>query len=253
MFRIDSAGATGDNKFVDGDEMVGVPSTVVTASWLNAVQEEICAVIEGASMVIDKPTGHQLLLAIKALTRAASPVGTVVSGYWTAAPTGTLALNGALCTRGAPFAALFAMASSSGLIASEAEWSAGQTGLFGAGDGSTTFRLPDLRGEFVRMLDAGRGVDTGRTLGSRQLDSIQNITGFFGVDDKTRGTGTGPFQNLGATTSAQAHAAGAPTKDTTSEGGDGISEYMSFDASRVVRTSAETRPRSVALLACIFY
>ena len=39
---------------------------------------------------------------------------------------------------------------------------------FGAGNGSTTFQLPDLRGEFVRGWDDGRGVDVGRKLGSFQ-------------------------------------------------------------------------------------
>lgn len=35
-------------------------------------------------------------------------------------------------------------------------------GFFTTGDGSTTFRLPDERGMFERMIDAGRGVDYGR-------------------------------------------------------------------------------------------
>ena len=39
---------------------------------------------------------------------------------------------------------------------------------FGAGDGANTFNLPDLRGEFVRGLDEGRGVGPGRVLGSKQ-------------------------------------------------------------------------------------
>ena len=39
---------------------------------------------------------------------------------------------------------------------------------FGAGNGSTTFGLPDLRGEFVRGWDDGRGVDSPRELGSAQ-------------------------------------------------------------------------------------
>ena len=37
---------------------------------------------------------------------------------------------------------------------------------FGAGNGSTTFGLPDLRGEFVRGWDDDRGVEPGRELGS---------------------------------------------------------------------------------------
>lgn len=44
---------------------------------------------------------------------------------------------------------------------------------FGAGNGSTTFQLPDLRGEFVRGWDDGRGVDAGRALGSKQTGQNQ--------------------------------------------------------------------------------
>lgn len=43
---------------------------------------------------------------------------------------------------------------------------------FGAGDGSTTFDLPDLRSEFIRGWDHGRGVDSGRVFGSFQDHSI---------------------------------------------------------------------------------
>lgn len=39
---------------------------------------------------------------------------------------------------------------------------------YGAGDGSTTFNLPDLRGEFIRGWDNGKGIDPGRELGSNQ-------------------------------------------------------------------------------------
>lgn len=40
--------------------------------------------------------------------------------------------------------------------------------LFGAGDGLTTFNVPDFRGEFLRGVDNGVGLDTGRALGSNQ-------------------------------------------------------------------------------------
>lgn len=42
---------------------------------------------------------------------------------------------------------------------------------FGAGNGSTTFNLPDLRGEFIRGWDNGRNIDTGRAFGSSQASS----------------------------------------------------------------------------------
>lgn len=43
---------------------------------------------------------------------------------------------------------------------------------YGAGDGATTFNLPDSRGEFWRGLDLGRGVDVGRNLGVAQAAQI---------------------------------------------------------------------------------
>lgn len=47
---------------------------------------------------------------------------------------------------------------------------------YGIGDGNSTFNLPDMRGEFLRGLDDGRGVDSGRTLGSAQTDDFKSHT-----------------------------------------------------------------------------
>lgn len=41
---------------------------------------------------------------------------------------------------------------------------------YGEGNGSTTFNIPDVRGDFLRCNDDGRGVDWGRVLGSWQSD-----------------------------------------------------------------------------------
>lgn len=46
---------------------------------------------------------------------------------------------------------------------------------YGNGDGSTTFNLPDLRGEFIRGWDNNRGLDIGRSFGSVQLAFVPNI------------------------------------------------------------------------------
>jgi microcystin-dependent protein len=72
-------------------------------------------------------------------------------------PTGYLECNGATISR-TTYATLFAVIGTT----------------FGAGDGSTTFNLPDLRGEFIRGADRGRGVDSGRAVGSAQSGEVQS-------------------------------------------------------------------------------
>lgn len=121
-----------------------------------------------------------------------------------AIPPDWLKANGAAVSRTA-YAALFA--------------AIGTT--YGAGDGSTTFTLPDLRGEFLRGFDDGRGADSGRVFGTAQLDGFKSHThaGSMGAAAYSGGAagtivGPGPI-------------------DSGANGG------------------AETRPRNVAMLACI--
>jgi hypothetical protein len=70
MFRIDSETATPDHKFTEGNPVIPVPATTVTADWLNSVQEELAYVIEQADMELDKGNTTQLRAAIHALVPA---------------------------------------------------------------------------------------------------------------------------------------------------------------------------------------
>jgi len=65
-------------------------------------------------------------------------------------------------------------AQQSGMLVDEAQ-RAGMEGAWTRGDGTSTFRVPDFRGEFLRLLDEGRGVDPGRTAGSWRMGT--KITG----------------------------------------------------------------------------
>lgn len=68
MFRIDSDGATNDNKFTEGNPVQSIPATVVSADWLNdTVQEELCRVVEYAGLTLDKQDNTQLLAALRIL------------------------------------------------------------------------------------------------------------------------------------------------------------------------------------------
>ncbi|HEL3750019.1 TPA: hypothetical protein UMV35_002316 [Stenotrophomonas maltophilia] len=78
MHRIDTATAAAGGAFTEGNPTIGVPATVVSADWLNAVQEEICRVVEGAGLTLHKSERDQLWQAIQRLV--APPGSTTEAG-----------------------------------------------------------------------------------------------------------------------------------------------------------------------------
>jgi microcystin-dependent protein len=110
---------------------------------------------------------------------AGIPVGMCVPFIGGTSSPGWIKANGALVSR-TTYAALFAYASTQGLV-SEADWTATSSGRFSVGDGSTTFRLPDTRGVFIRGLDESRGLDTSRAIGTYQDQA--NAPHAHGVSD----------------------------------------------------------------------
>ncbi|EPU6225892.1 phage tail protein, partial [Escherichia coli] len=95
--------------------------------------------------------------------------------------------------------------------------------------------LPDLRGEFIRGWDDGRGVDSGRAILSAQGDAIRNITGQLSdVRFNSQPSNSGAF-----TTSTRGNA----SADSNSGG---TAKTVKFDASNVVPTASENRPRNIA-------
>ncbi len=134
--------------------------------------------------------------------------GTVAHFAASTAPAGWLKANGATVSRTA-YAALFA--------------AIGTT--YGVGDGATTFGVPDLRGEFLRGLDDGRGVDSARAIGSAQAGQMPSHT-----HSAPNGANSSGSVDGGA-------AMGGSTGVTGAAGG--------------TENASENRPRNVAMLACI--
>lgn len=151
------------------------------------------------------------------------------------APTGFLKANGAAVSR-TTYAALFA--------------AIGTT--FGAGDGSTTFNLPDLRGEFLRGFDDGRGIDSGRVFGSRQAGSL-NI-GDDGNNVATLAFATSLSANYGydPVTLARLNS-DYPSRNSTGQNNSTSGAYGNGYYNNDLPYWGVTRPRNVALLACIKY
>jgi len=90
MHRIDTSTATPDHKFTEGDPAVPVAATTVSAAWLNAVQEELVAVITGAGLELQKSDNGQLRQAISQLITNAKP------GLATKAKPGLVQVGGGL-------------------------------------------------------------------------------------------------------------------------------------------------------------
>ncbi|SEF22739.1 phage tail protein [Variovorax sp. NFACC27] len=107
--------------------------------------------------------------------------------------------------------------------------------IFGAGNGSTTFNVPDLRGEFLRGWDDGRGVDGGRNFGSFQLAThVFDHYGYAG----------GAVPGDGFTTYES---------DGSAQPGTQIRAISSNANNAVTAVYRYVRPRNIALLPCIRY
>ena len=171
--------------------------------------------------------GVTLAKLAEALQSALVPAGSVMAYAGTSAPTGFLLCEGQAVSR-TTYASLFAVLGVS----------------HGQGDGTTTFNLPDYRGRFLRGIDGSAsrdpdkasrtamatGGNTGNNIGSVQADALQNITGTLQVYAYLTPT-TGAFNR-----ESQSGSSSNPTGTGRS------SNVVSFDASRVARTSTETRP-----------
>ena len=148
------------------------------------------------------------------------PTGAIFAWPTSTAPSGSLECDGSAKSR-TTYAALFAVIGDD----------------YGPGDGSTTFNLPDFRGEFLRGWDHGRGADpdaasrtdrgdgtTGDNVGTEQA-------GQFGSHSHTGSGADGTANGNQGAGGSFARGVGAQTTDAT--GGN------------------ETRPRNVNVMWCI--
>lgn len=182
---------------------------------------------------------------------AAFPVGGVVMLPTNNAPAGFVLMQGQLLARTGTYANLWAFANASGNIGLDADWLAGTiTGAFSYGDGVTTFRLPDPRGLFMRVLDNGRGVDTGRLMYARQADELKSHTHTPTLTDPAHKHKAGDTpQN---TNVRYGLASGLGSGNVNQQSGTGTSgaytssETTGITVSIAATGGAETRPQNLA-------
>ena len=148
--------------FQGGDPLRGIDATWMTPDWANDVQENLCQAIEAAGISLAKGDGTQLLKAIVALSgRSGLPLGVPVPFIGTPdkIPANCVVAMGQTVLR-ADYQAMTSFALGSGVIVDDAAWLASpiHRTKFSRGDGATTIRFPDLRGEAIYGADLGRGV-----------------------------------------------------------------------------------------------
>jgi microcystin-dependent protein len=210
------------------------------------------------------------------------PIGGVVMVPGINPPGGFLRLNGGTVSR-VTYAGLWGFAQVSGNIAAAGGWTEGK---FGPGDGSTTFQLPDLRGNFLRAWDNARTLDNGRLIGSSQADGIE--THSHAVDVALGGSHSHTFSDTSSSAGSHSHtlagrlplasnvpagsfgfgaaSGGGAYDDTPTISAGGAHTHAIGGTTSVIGThdhavtvganpgaTNETRPMNIALLACIKY
>jgi len=170
--------------------------------------------------------------------------GRPIYGHTTLPLPGEIDAVGGLLSKTA-YAGLWAYAQENGLVTTQALWASNVGGHYFADVSSTQFRVPDLRNQFLRYTGTDADNANARTLGSRQLDALQNLNGTifsrpygewggaivdgYGVFSYVRSPGPGGSGSVGLTDSMP-----------------GQLDVTTFDASIVARTSSETRPINTA-------
>ena len=174
-------------------------------------------------------------------TVAGVPTGAVFCMAVASVPSGYLECNGAAVSR-TTYAALFAVIGTQ----------------YGSGNGSSTFNIPDLRGEFIRGFDNGRGVDSGRSVASSQShqhpqhNHAVSASSSSSVSDPghthTANYGQGNLVSSGGAFGLR----DSGTANRINSNNTGISVSTSTSISQSQRggtsNSSETRPRNIAMM-----
>ncbi|HCJ8788617.1 TPA: tail fiber protein [Escherichia coli] len=233
MHRIDTKTAqkdkfgAGKNGFTRGNPQTGTPATDLDDDYFDMLQEELCSVVEASGASLEKGRNDQLLTALRALLLSRkNPFGDIKSDGTVKKALENLGLGeGSALPVGVPVPWPSATPPTGWLKCNGAPFSAEEYPELAKA--YPTNKLPDLRGEFIRGWDDGRGVDNGRGLLSTQNDEFKSHSHNF---DRTWGLSS--FDPTGGYDLVSADASG---------------KVVNFDTRPTVEVGgSETRPRNIA-------
>ena len=254
MHRIDTPTATSDGLFTEGDPLVPTPATVVSADWLNSVQEELATIVTNAGLELQKADNTQVLTAIlQIIARQSSELERLrllkigCPMYWrsTTLPENFAWVNGDLILfEDRPeFEEVYLAGGFEGMLLeanATSEQIAANLGKFRKHPNGLGLYLPSCGDQFFRAWTGGW-----RGAGSSQSDAMQNITGaiwdFPVTAPMTFLATSGAFTRPGSTESALLQSLYSSMNEI------GYGDGVTLDVSRVVRTSTENRPVNAAV------
>ncbi len=166
MHRIDTKTAqkdkfgAGKNGFTRGNPQTGTPATDLDDDYFDMLQEELCSVVEASGASLEKGRHDQLLTALRALLLSRkNPFGDIKSDGTVKTALENLGLGeGSFGFRNL---VAFTTAGVTSWTVPE-ELRKGRKCYVKLAKAYPTNKLPDLRGEFIRGWDDGRGIDAGR-------------------------------------------------------------------------------------------
>ncbi|MBN6237654.1 tail fiber protein [Escherichia coli] len=233
MHRIDTKTAqkdkfgAGKNGFTRGNPQTGTPATDLDDDYFDMLQEELCSVVEASGASLEKGRHDQLLTALRALLLSRkNPFGDIKSDGTVKTALENLDLGeGSALPVGVPVPWPSATPPTGWLKCNGAPFSAEEYPELAKA--YPTNKLPDLRGEFIRGWDDGRGADNGRVLLSTQGDAFKVHSHNFDRSCGLKGFDpTGGFDVV--TADVNVETINQPTRSTVDVGG------------------SETRPRNIA-------
>ncbi|HIB8386191.1 tail fiber protein [Escherichia coli] len=258
MHRIDTKTAqkdkfgAGKNGFTRGNPQTGTPATDLDDDYFDMLQEELCSVVEASGASLEKAQHDQLLTALRALLLSRkNPFGDIKSDGTVKTALENLGLGeGSALPVGVPVPWPSATPPTGWLKCNGAAFSAEEYPELAKA--YPTNKLPDLRGEFIRGWDDGRGVDSGRTLLTNQEHAV--ISHNHGIPTKVGSVTNIPY-GIEQVISDETIFSSAKTVGVdywsnservftyTTGGRNGAESVSSPDASSLIK---ETRPRNLA-------
>ncbi|HEL3644830.1 TPA: tail fiber protein [Escherichia coli] len=178
MHRIDTKTAqkdkfgAGKNGFTRGNPQTGTPATDLDDEYFDMLQEELCSVVEASGASLEKARHDQLLTALRALLLSRkNPFSDIKSDGTVKTALENLGLGeGSALPVGVPVPWPSATPPTGWLKCNGAAFSAEEYPELAKA--YPTNKLPDLRGEFIRGWDDGRGVDSRRAVLSTQEPTV---------------------------------------------------------------------------------